>query len=254
LAKKKDIFFGRQPALEILQSEKTVDKIMLQKGATGEDLNLIRKIAEERSVQVQYVPKEKINYLLHPIFQGQKVNHQGVLGFYGAIQYYKLDDIMHQVLMSGEHALFVLLDGVTDVRNIGAIARSAVCMGAHALVVPQKGSAQINAEGIKASAGALNEIPVCKEKDLESAIEFLKLNGVSIVGSSLKADKKLKEVDFNKPVAVVLGSEGFGMSPWIQKMCDETFIIPMKGNLNSLNVSVSNGIILYEALSQRMGS
>jgi 23S rRNA (guanosine2251-2'-O)-methyltransferase len=251
LTKKKDIFFGRQPALEILRSEKAVDKILIQKGATGEDLSQIRKIAEERSVQIQYVPKEKINYLLHPVFQGQKVNHQGVVGFYGSIQYFKLDDIMHQVLMSGEDALFVLLDGVTDVRNMGAIARSAVCMGAHAIVVPQKGSAQINAEAVKTSAGALSQIPVSKEKDLETAIDYLKLNGVMIAGSSLKATKKLSELDFKRPVAVILGSEGFGMSRHIEEMCDELFIIPMKGDLNSLNVSVSGGIILYEALKQR---
>jgi len=249
--KKKDIFIGRQPAIEILTSEQTVDKIMIQKGASGPDINTIRKIAEERNVQVQYVPKEKIDYLLFPVFQGEKVNHQGVVGIFGAIQYYKLDDIMNQVLASGEFALFVLLDGVTDVRNIGAIARTALCMGAHALVVPQKGTGQINADAIKASAGALSTLPVCKEKDLESAIEYLKLNGVEIVGSSLKAKKNLRQIDFNKPIAIVLGSEGFGMNRWIENLCNETFTIPMKDKLDSLNVSVANGMILYEAFMQR---
>lgn len=250
--KKKDLFVGRQPAIEILSSEQTVDKILIQKGASGPDINTIRKIAEERNIQVQYVPKEKIEYMLFPVFQGEKVNHQGVVGIFGAIQYYKLDDIMNQVLESGEFALFVLLDGVTDVRNIGAIARTALCMGAHALVVPQKGTGQINAEAIKASAGALSSLPVCKEKDLESAIEYLKLNGVSVVGSSLKAKKTLREIEFNKPIAIVLGSEGFGMNHWIEKLCDETFIIPMKEKLDSLNVSVANGMILYEAFMQRV--
>lgn len=251
MTKKKDIFIGRQPAIEILQSEKTVEKILIQKGALGEDLKEIRRLAEDRNVHLQYVPKEKINYILRPIFHDPHINHQGIVGFYGAIQYFKLDDIIHQIVSKGEMALFLLLDGVTDVRNVGAIARTAWCMGAHALVVPQKGAAPIGADAVKASAGALNHLPVCREKDLILAIEQLKLNGIKVLGAGLKTNKKLHEMPLNEPCALVLGSEGYGISREISQLCDDQFSIPMKSDFDSLNVSVSAGMMLYEALQQR---
>ncbi|MCD8528566.1 MAG: 23S rRNA (guanosine(2251)-2'-O)-methyltransferase RlmB [Chitinophagales bacterium] len=249
--KKKDVFIGRQPALELLKSDQSVEKILIQKGATGDEINEIRKICEERSIPVQFVPKEKINYLLYQLYQNEKANHQGVVGYYGAINYYKLDDVYNQVLSNGEMALFLVLDGVTDVRNFGAIARTAEAMGVHAIVVPEKGSAQINQDAMKASAGALHNVKVCKVKDLQQAFEFFNLNGIQISASTLQTDILLENIDFTLPSAVVLGSEGFGISKQSVQAADNLFIIPMFGEINSLNVSVSAGVILYEISKQR---
>lgn len=251
MTKKKDVFFGRQPALEILNSGRTIEKVILQKDLVGAELAEIRAICTEKEIPLQFVPKEKINYLLFPMFHNKNVNHQGVVGFYGTIEYLKLDDVLHQVLSKGEHALILLLDGITDIRNIGAIARTAACMGAHAIVVPQKGSASINAEAVKASAGALNSFPVCRERDLRGTIDYLRLNGIAVLGSSLQAKKPLNEMNFDRPVAIVIGSEGEGMSYQVQKLCDDLFTIPMSGDLDSLNASVSCGMMLYEASEQR---
>ncbi|MCB9256552.1 MAG: 23S rRNA (guanosine(2251)-2'-O)-methyltransferase RlmB [Chitinophagales bacterium] len=249
--KKKEVFIGRQAALEILRSDKAVEKIMLQKGASGAEIEQIRKICEEKRVAVQVVPKEKINYLLFPIYQHEKANHQGVVGLYGEVQYFQLDDIYQQVLERGELALFLVLDGITDVRNFGAIARTAEAMGVHAIVVPEKGVAQINSEAVKSSAGAIHNVPICREKALNDVYKYFKLNGIQIVGSSLKTSKSIRDIDFTLPTAIVLGSEGKGISLMTKDYCDQLFIIPMKGSINSLNVSVSCGMILYEVDMQR---
>jgi 23S rRNA (guanosine2251-2'-O)-methyltransferase len=237
--KKKELFIGRQPALEILRSDKAVEKIMLQKGASGTE------------IAVQTVPKEKIAYLLFPIYQHEVPNHQGVVGLYGEVQYFKLDDIYNQVLESGELALFMVLDGITDVRNFGAIARTAEAMGVHAIVIPEKGVAQVNTEAVKASAGAIHNIPICREKALNDVYKYFKLNGIQIVSSSLKAEKNVDQIDFTLPTAIVMGSEGKGISTMSKDYSDQSFIIPMRGTVNSLNVSVSAGMILYEADKQR---
>jgi 23S rRNA (guanosine2251-2'-O)-methyltransferase len=249
--KKKELFIGRQPALEILRSDKAVEKIMLQKGASGTEIDEIKKLCEEKSIAVQTVPKEKIAYLLFPIYQHEVPNHQGVVGLYGEVQYFKLDDIYNQVLESGELALFMVLDGITDVRNFGAIARTAEAMGVHAIVIPEKGVAQVNTEAVKASAGAIHNIPICREKALNDVYKYFKLNGIQIVSSSLKAEKNVDQIDFTLPTAIVMGSEGKGISTMSKDYSDQSFIIPMRGTVNSLNVSVSAGMILYEADKQR---
>jgi 23S rRNA (guanosine2251-2'-O)-methyltransferase len=249
--KKKEVFIGRQPALEILRSDKAVERVLLQKGASGAEIDEIRKLCEAKRIAVQVVPKEKINYLLFPIYQHEKANHQGVVGLYGEVQYFKLDDIYQQILEKGELALFLILDGVTDVRNFGAIARTAEAMGVHAIVIPEKGVAQVNTETVKASAGAIHNIPICREKALNEVYQYFKMNGIQIVSSSLQGKKTLREIDFTVPTAIVMGSEGKGISLMSKDYSDELFIISMKGNINSLNVSVSAGIILYEADLQR---
>lgn len=249
--KKKELFIGRQPALEILRSDKAVEKIMLQKGASGHEIDEIRKICEERGVAVQSVPKEKIAYLLFPIYQHEVPNHQGVVGLYGEVQYFKLDDIYNSVLERGDLALFMVLDGITDVRNFGAIARTAEAMGVHAIVIPEKGVAQVNTEAVKASAGAIHNIPICREKALNDVYKYFKLNGIQIVASSLKAEKNIDQIDFTLPTAIVMGSEGKGISTMSKDYSDHLFLIPMRGTVNSLNVSVSAGMILYEVDKQR---
>jgi 23S rRNA (guanosine2251-2'-O)-methyltransferase len=249
--KKRELFIGRQPALEILRSDKAIEKIMIQKGASGHEIDEIKKICEEKSIAVQSVPKEKIAYLLFPIYQHEVPSHQGVVGLYGEVQYFKLDDIYNRVLESGALALFMVLDGITDVRNFGAIARTAEAMGVHAIIIPEKGVAQVNTEAVKASAGAIHNIPICREKSLNDVYKYFKLNGIQIVASSLKGQKNIKEIDFTLPTAIVMGSEGKGIGTMTKDYSDQLFMIPMRGQVNSLNVSVSVGMILYEADKQR---
>jgi 23S rRNA (guanosine2251-2'-O)-methyltransferase len=233
--KKKDIFIGRQPAIEVLRSDKAVEKIWLQKGASGPEIDEIKRLAAERRIAIQTVPKDKIAYMLFPVYQHQRPNHQGVVGVYGEVQYFKLEDIFDQVLSRGELALFLVLDGVTDVRNFGAIARTAEAMGVHAIVVQEKGVAQINSE-----------------KNLRDIYKYFALNGVQVVASSLDTEVTIDEIDFTLPTAIVMGSEGKGISTMSKDYSNKQFIIPMRGNINSLNVSVSAGMILYEVSKQRI--
>ncbi len=167
------------------------------------------------------------------------------------VTYYKLEDVLPAIYEKSEVPLFLLLDGVTDVRNFGAIARSAEICGVHALVVPKKGSAQINSESLKTSAGALSKLMVCRENSLTTAIEILRLSGVHVVASDLQADKMVYELDLTNPLAIVIGSEGKGVSSAVLQKVDQQFIIPQKGTTDSFNVSVATGIILYEVMRQR---
>lgn len=249
--KKRDVFFGKQTTLDLLNSGKSIDKILIMRGKHGGEYSEIRELCNEKKVPVNIVPKEKINYLLNPLIPGGYINHQGVMGIYSPIEYANLDDILHAVIFKGRDVNLVLLDNITDVRNVGAIARSAIAFGADALVVPIKGSAQINHESIKASAGTLTSIPICRVYNLKSTIEYLKLNGIAIIGSSLQAKESIQNINFRKPMALILGSEGEGMSSEIEALCDEKFIIPMSGKIDSLNVSVSSGVCLYEIFNQR---
>lgn len=250
--KKKDIFIGRQPALEILKSDTAVEKILIQKGASGREIDEIKAICKEQNIAVRTVPKEKIDYMLFPIYQHEKPNHQGVVGFYGEVKYFNLDDIYNQILTKGETALFLVIDGVTDVRNFGAIARTAEAMGVHAIITTEKGNAPINSEAIKASAGAIHNIPICRENNLTDVYDYLKMSGIQIAASSLNTKLNISAIDFTYPTAIVLGSEGKGISGITKDKADHLFIIPMKGEINSLNVSVSAGMILYEVSKQRM--
>jgi 23S rRNA (guanosine2251-2'-O)-methyltransferase len=174
-----------------------------------------------------------------------------VVALQALIRYQKMEDILPMVFERSQTPLFVLLDGVTDVRNFGAIARTAEVCGAHALVITQKNSAQINPEAMKTSAGALNTIPVCREKSLITVIEYLQQSGIQVLASDLQADKAIYDLDLTAPVAFVLGAEGEGISPAVARKADQTFIIPQKGQTDSLNVSVAGGMMLYEAMRQR---
>lgn len=242
--------FGRKPIIEAITAGKRFDKILLLKGATGDEIKTIQNLARQSETPVQNVPKEKLESVARKYSKFKEPNHQGVLGFLSMIDYYSLDDVMNKALSSGKNPLFVVLDGVTDVGNFGAIARSAECLGADAIVVPAQGAAQINAEAMKASAGALNKILVCREKSLLTAIKFLKASGVKVFGADMKGED-VSNLDWNIPAAIVLGSEGYGISSEILKQCDTKVSIPMSGTTESLNVSVSAGIILYEAARHR---
>jgi 23S rRNA (guanosine2251-2'-O)-methyltransferase len=242
--KKSSIIIGRQPLIEAINSGRAVDKILLQKGATGEIIHTIRELAKQHHIPVQYVPVEKLNSIT-------RANHQGVVAFVALVQYMNLQEVIDHVVSEGQTPLFIILDGITDVRNIGAIARSAVCCGAQAIIIPDKGVGALNEEAMKSSAGALEKINVCRVNSLMKAVDDLHLNGIKVLASEMTAEKYIFELQLKEPLAIVMGSEEKGVYPALMKICDEKFAIPMAGNFESFNVSVAAGIILYETLKQR---
>jgi 23S rRNA (guanosine2251-2'-O)-methyltransferase len=242
---KKNIIAGRNPVIEALKAGQTIDKILLFKNAGGDAVHEIRQLAKETNVPIQYVPNEKLNSLTN-------INHQGVIAYKSLVAYYDLQQVIDLVIANGETPLFIMLDGITDVRNIGAIARSAVCCGAQAIIIPDKGVAALNEDAVKSSAGALEQIHICRLNSLLKAIDTLHLNGVKVFTSVVKEPKKLYELDFTEPCCIIIGSEEKGVQSYLSKAADEHFSIPMKGEFDSFNVSVATGIILYEAMKQRL--
>jgi len=241
---KTSLIIGRQPLVEAIQSGRAIDKILFQRNVSGESIGEIRKLAKQYNIPIQQVPPEK----LHSI---TRANHQGVIAFAAIVQYIDLQQSIDHVVSSGMVPLFIMLDGITDVRNIGAIARSAVCCGAQVLVIPDKGIAALNEEALKSSAGALEKIHVCRVNSLLKAIDTLHLNGIKIFTSQMHAETKVYELDFTEPCCIVMGSEDKGIQAYISKAADQHFTIPMAGDFDSLNVSVAAGIILYEAMKMR---
>ncbi len=244
--KQSSLIIGRQPLVEALQSGKSIDKILLQKNTAGDIINTIRQLSREKNIPIQVVPVEKLNGMT-------KANHQGVLAFVARVTYMDLQQVIDHVVSKGELPLFLMLDGVTDVRNIGAIARSAVCCGAQALIIPDKGVGALNEEAMKSSAGALELIHVCRVNSLLKAVDDLHLNGIKVFTSEMRATENVFELPFEDPCCIILGDEGKGVQPYLAKAADHFFKIPMAGSFDSFNVSVASGIILYEALKHRMG-
>lgn len=242
---KKNIIAGRNPVIEALKSGQKLDKILLFKNASGEAVNELRQLAKDLNVPVQYVPNEKLNSITN-------TQHQGVVAFKSAVTYQSLQDVINWVNDRGEVPLFLVLDGVTDVRNIGAIARSAVCCGAQAIIIPDKGVGALNEDAVKASAGALEQINICRVNSLMKAVDELHLNGIRVYASEMTAKTRLFDLDLKTPAAIVMGGEEKGVFPGLMKICDGSFRIPMAGEFESLNVSVACGMILYEAMKQRM--
>ncbi len=242
--KKSQLIIGRQPLIETIRSGRAVDKILLQRNTTGESIAEIRELAREYNIPVQVVPVEKLGSLT-------KANHQGVIAFAGLVQYMDLQQVIDHTVAGGQLPLFVMLDGVTDVRNIGAIARTAVCCGAQALIIPDKGVGALNEEAMKSSAGALERINICRVPSLLKAVDTLHLNGIKVFTSEMRAGLKVFELPLAEPCCIVMGSEDKGVQPYIKKAADEFFSIPMAGDFDSLNVSVAAGIILYEAMKKR---
>lgn len=243
--KQSSLIIGRQPLIEAIQSGRAVDKILLQKNANGDVVSAIRSLSKEHNIPLQLVPIEKLNYLT-------KANHQGVIAFAALVQYMDLQQVIDFVVSKGETPLFLMLDGITDVRNIGGIARSAFCCGAQAIIIPDKGVGALNEEAMKSSAGALEHINICRVNSLIKAVDTLHLNGIQVFTSEMRADKKLFELDFKEPCCVIMGDEGKGVQAHLAKAADYFFSIPMAAKFDSFNVSVATGIILYEAMKQRM--
>ena len=243
--KKSQLIIGRQPLMETIRSGRAVDKILLQRNTAGESIAEIRQLAREYNIPVQVVPVEKLDSLT-------RANHQGVIAFAGLVQYMDLQQVIDHVVGAGRTPLFMMLDGVTDVRNIGGIARSALCCGAQALVIPDKGTGALNEEAMKSSAGALERIHICRVDSLLKAVDTLHLNGIRVFTSEMNAPKKVFELPLAEPCCIVMGSEDKGVQAYIRKAADEHFTIPMTGDFDSLNVSVAAGIILYEAMKHRL--
>ncbi|MEI2708121.1 MAG: 23S rRNA (guanosine(2251)-2'-O)-methyltransferase RlmB [Chitinophagaceae bacterium] len=242
---KKNIIAGRNPVVEALKNKQTIDKILLSKNASGDVVHEIRTLAKDQNVPIQYVPVQKINSLTN-------VQHQGIIAFKSAVRYQDLQQVIDFVIGNGEVPLFIILDGVTDVRNIGAIARTAVCCGAQAIIIPDKGVGALNEDAVKTSAGALEQINICRVNSLMKTVDELHLNGIKVYASEMTATKKLFELELKEPSAIIMGSEDKGVFPGLMKICDEKFTIPMVNNFESLNVSVAAGMILYETMKQRV--
>ncbi|MDR1023489.1 MAG: 23S rRNA (guanosine(2251)-2'-O)-methyltransferase RlmB [Prevotellaceae bacterium] len=243
-ASPENLLFGIRPVMEALQNGREIDKVMLRRSMEGELTQQLVALLEERHVPVQRVPAEKLNALT------QK-NHQGVVAFASLIAYADFEEVVISVVERGETPLVLLLDGVTDVRNFGAIARSAECAGVHAIAIPAKGAAQINGDALKTSAGALNIVPVCRVPSLRSAVAYLHSSGVQVVAATEKADKSLYSLNLARPTAIVMGSEEAGVSPDILRTADELVRIPLRGSIASLNVSAAAAVALFEAVRQR---
>jgi 23S rRNA (guanosine2251-2'-O)-methyltransferase len=247
LKKHDNLVYGIHPLIETIKAGKEIDKVFIQKGLHGEHSAELFALLRECDIHYQHVPVEKLNRIT-------RKNHQGVVAFVSAITYHPIEEIVQSLFEKGENPLILILDRVTDVRNFGAIARTAECAGVHAILVPLQGSAQMNADAMKTSAGALNNIPVSRSRNLNESIDFLKNSGLQIVAATEKTEENYYVVDFTLPTAIIMGSEEDGVSPAYLKKCNHKVRIPMNGTTDSLNVSVAAGILIYEAVRQRIAA
>jgi 23S rRNA (guanosine2251-2'-O)-methyltransferase len=239
-----NIVFGIRPVIEAIESGRQIEKVYVRKGAEGQLLSELKSVCKAQKVHMQEVPTEKLNRMT-------KLNHQGVVATVSPIVYADVEEILSSV-PEGEPGLIVLLDSITDVRNFGAIARSAECVGAHGLITSLKSSAPVNAEAIKSSAGALNIIPVARVGSIRNTLKALQAEGYQIAAATEKAEQTVYEADLTRPTVLVMGSEDTGISKEVLKMCDCQMAIPMKGRIESLNVSAAAAVILFEIQRQRI--
>ncbi len=242
---KSEYIFGIRAVIEAIDAGKQIDKIFIKKDLQGELVGELFELIKTHHIVTQRVPIERINKIT-------RKNHQGVVAILAAVTYNSLENIVPQLYEDGLLPFIVVLDGITDVRNFGAIARTCECVGANAIVIPERGSVSVNADAIKTSAGALHHIPVCRERNVTGAIKFLKNNGYQIVAASEKADINYTQADYTAPVALVMGAEDIGISPEALRLCDTFVSIPMFGRISSLNVSVAAGVMMYEVVRQRL--
>ncbi len=238
------LIFGRHPVEEALREHDQIEKVFLLQGTRGEFEKRIRHLCRERGIPLQMVPKQKLDRML-------RGNHQGIVLTLSAIPFYRLEDVLPQIYERGETPLLAVLDGITDVRNMGAIARSAELCGVHALVISQKGHARLHEDAIKTSAGALLRLPVCRESSTTAAVQYLLNSGIEVLAARANAPHNLREMPLQQPIAFVLGDEGKGISPAVERLCSASFHIPQKGQGNSFNVSVAAGICFYECMMAR---
>ncbi|MGV3763789.1 23S rRNA (guanosine(2251)-2'-O)-methyltransferase RlmB [Parapedobacter sp.] len=239
--------YGIRAVMEAIDGGKEIESLFIQRGLSGPLFLELKELLRRYDISYQAVPVEKLNRMT-------RKNHQGVIAVISPITYQRTEDVVPGLYESGEVPLLLILDGITDVRNLGAIARTAECVGAHALIVPKKGSAEINPDAIKTSAGALFKISVCREDSLSRTVRFLQESGIQVVACTEKTEQSIYGLDYYVPTAFILGSEERGIADDLIRMSDQLARIPMAGTIASLNVSVSGGVVLYEALRQRLTS
>ena len=240
---KPNLIFGMHPLLEALEAGREIDKILLKRGLRSEEVSRITALARERTIPLQFVPEERLTRLT-------RKQHQGVIAFISEIEYTPLETLIPMLYEAGRSPFVLLLDGLTDVRNFGAIARTAECAGVDALIIPERGSVTVTADAIKTSAGALHRLPVCRVSSIMSAVSLLQASGLKIVAASEKARDVYTETELRLPLGLVLGAEDEGVSEEVLRRADHIVRIPQVGAIGSLNVSVAAGILIYEIVRQ----
>lgn len=241
---KSDYIFGIRAVIEAIESGKSIDKVLVRKDLGGELAHELLAKIKEYGVLMQRVPQERLNRITMK-------NHQGVIAMISPVTYHKLENLLPSLYEEGKTPFIVLLDGLTDTRNFGAIGRTCDCAGVDGIVIPERNSVSVTPDAVKTSAGGLFYVPVCRERDIVSAVKLLKESGVKVVAASEKGACDYTELDMTVPVAIVMGSEDVGISQEVLRLCDEIATIPMLGNLGSLNVSVAAGVLIYDVVRQR---
>ena len=242
---KNDFIFGIRAVIEAVEAGRQIDKLLVKKDLHGPLAEELMALVREHRIVTQRVPVERLNRIT-------RKNHQGVIAMVASVNYYTLEQLVPQFYEDGIEPFVVVLDGITDVRNFGAIARKADCCGVGAIVIAERGAASVNADAVKTSAGALMSLPVCRERSIAGAVRFLKDNGYQIVAATEKSDVLYTAGRYDGPVAVVMGAEDVGISPEVLALCDTPVAIPMFGRIGSLNVSVAAGVMMYEIVRQRL--
>jgi 23S rRNA (guanosine2251-2'-O)-methyltransferase len=241
---KETTIFGIRAVIEAIKSGENIDKIFLQKGLRGELFTELEQLLKKERLNSSYVPVEKLNRLT-------KGNHQGAIAQIAPITFHDIEDLVTGVLESGKVPLFLLLDQLSDVRNFGAIVRTAECTGVSGIIIQKKGGAPVNGDAIKTSAGAIFKIPICKVDHIKDAVFYMQASGIKVIAATEKTDNTVYDVSFTEPCAIIMGSEGKGINPSVLKVSDERAKLPILGKIESLNVSVACGAFLYEAVRQR---
>jgi len=242
--KKSSLVAGRNAIMDAMREGRALDRIYINNKINNDSLKEIKSLASQNNIPINYVPLEKLNSF-------NVDSHEGFIALISKVHYQELQQVISWVIDKGEIPLFVILDGITDIRNIGGIARTAFCTGVQAIIIPDKGVGALNEDAILTSAGALEKLAVCRVNSLMKAIDELHLNGIKVLASEMTAEKNVFNMDFKEPAAIIMGSEEKGIYPALMKVCDEKFKIPMAGDFESLNVSVATGVILYEVMKQR---
>jgi len=243
-SKSEDFIFGTRAVIEAVRAGKSIDKILIKNGLNNELFGELYQLIKENKIPFQYVPLEKINRIT-------RKNHQGVIALISSIDFFRIEDLLPTIFEKGEDPFLLVLDQVTDVRNFGAIVRSAECAGIHAVIIPEKGAARIGADALKTSAGALNIVPVCRTPNLNVTVKYLKDSGIKVIAATEKASELYTKTSMEGPVAIIMGSEESGISDTLIRMADQLARIPIMGKIESLNVSVAASLMMYEAVRQR---